>query len=56
MNDSSLKLRIAKSSAVRQSLPAMSGNHARSSAVGCSQIRCMSVNIAKPSAYGLIPL
>ena len=56
MNDSSLKLRIAKSSVFRQSLPAMSGNQARSSASGFSQMRRRSENIAKPSAYGLSPL
>jgi len=56
MNDSSLKLRIAKSSVVIQSLPAIVGNHARSSASGRSQMRRRSLNIAKPSAYGLRPL
>ena len=53
---SSLKLRIAWSSVGSQSLPAMSGNHSRSSTVGCSQMRLMSVYMANPSAYGLMPL
>ena len=56
MKLSSLKLRIAWSSVSSQSLPAMAGNQARSSSVGASQMRLMSVYIAKPSAYGLMPL
>ena len=56
MKLSSLKLRIAKSSVCSQSVPAMSGNQSRSSSVGSSQMRRMSVYIAKPSAYGLMPL
>ncbi|MNJ65389.1 hypothetical protein D3C77_613990 [compost metagenome] len=55
MKDSSLKLRMAKSSVFCQSPPAISGNHFRSSGVGASQMRRMSVIIAKPSAYGLMP-
>ena len=39
-----------------QSAPAISGNHNRSSSVGFSQMRLMSVYIEKPSAYGLMPL
>jgi hypothetical protein len=39
-----------------QSVPAMSGNHSRSSSVGFSQMRRMSLNIENPSAYGLMPL
>ncbi len=56
MNDSSLKLRIAKSSVTRQSVPQSCGNHSRSSASGVSQIRRRSRKSAKPSAYGLSPL
>ena len=56
MKLSSLKLRIAKSRLARQSLPASSGNQARSSSVGCSQIRRISLIMANPSAYGLMPL
>ena len=37
-------------------VPARSGNQSRSSSVGSSQMRLMSVYIAKPSAYGLMPL
>jgi hypothetical protein len=50
MKLSSLKLRIAWSSVGSQGAPAMSGNQARSSSVGASQMRLMSVYIAKPSA------
>ncbi len=56
MKLSSLKLRIAKCSAASQSLPAISGNQRRSSSVGFSQMRRMSRYMAKPSAYGLMPL
>ncbi|CFN79191.1 Uncharacterised protein [Bordetella pertussis] len=55
MKDSSLKLRMAKSSVVSQSLPAMSGNQRRSSSSGRSQMRRMSCIIENPSAYGLTP-
>ena len=41
---------------LRQSVPAISGNQRRSSSVGCSQMRRMSENMAKPSAYTLMPL
>jgi hypothetical protein len=50
MKLSSLKLRIAWSSVGSQGAPAMSGNQSRSSSVGASQMRLMSVYIAKPSA------
>ena len=56
MKLSSLKLRIAWSNAGSHGVPASSGNHWRSSSVGSSQMRLMSVYIAKPSAYGLMPL
>ena len=56
MKLSSLKLRIAWCSAGSQGVPARFGNQSRSSSVGFSQMRRMSVYIAKPSAYGLRPL
>ena len=50
MKLSSLKLRIAWSSAGSHGEPASSGNHWRSSSVGFWQMRWMSLYIAKPSA------
>ncbi|MNV74900.1 hypothetical protein D3C71_1681540 [compost metagenome] len=50
MKLSSLKLLMANLMVESQSLPAMSGNQWRSSSVGFSHMRRMSVYIANPSA------
>ncbi|MNH46284.1 hypothetical protein D3C79_1089990 [compost metagenome] len=50
MKLSSLKLLMANLMVDSQSLPAMSGNQWRSSSVGFSHMRRMSVYIANPSA------
>ena len=56
MKLSSLKLRMAWFITSNQSRPTTSGNQTRSSSVGFSHMRLMSVYIANPSAYGLMPL
>ena len=54
MKLSSLKFCMAKSRVVRQSEPAASGNHSRSSGAGLSQMRFRSRHRLKPRAYGLM--